>query len=800
MNTGTAFGAPGDPASWAHAKKQGVGTAWCSGSRVWFTLAEGILTEIFSPTSDRPQTREIQLAFANGKDLFLQEKKDFDHSVERRRPAQGYRIRSSCLGKQIQITKEIICHPVLPAVLARVTVAGDQNFLDTLQCYVICSPHLNDGGENNTGFVVERSGHRLLAAEKERHWLVAGASCGMLRLSCGYAGHSDGYTDLSRNFQMTWEFDRAPKGNIVLTGQLDLSQGREFTLCIAFGQTLEGAAANWLQSLSTDFAELSDEFFSQWEHVARGRTDLAPASGDSGRLYDSSYSLLRAIEDKTYRGAFIASPATPWGEARNDRSGKGGYHLVWTRDMVESSLGLLAAGDTDTPLRALINLAARQREDGSFAQNYQVDGAVFRDNMQLDEIAFPIILAARLFREGLLRNFDSRTMVARAAKCLLLHGPVTREERWEEMGGYSPSTLASIIAAMIGAAGVLRGEDNRGANRVDIVEEYADFLRFHLEEWTVAGEEGANPEAPRHFIRINPASPGDVSLPGSPNRAELKLPDRAPGARESWPAREVIDAGFLQLVRYGILAADDPLVKDSVKVVDAKLKVSTPAGPCFLRYSHDGYGQKPDGGPFDKWGMGGGWPLLAGERAHYELAAGGDYRELIAAMETFAAPNDLLPEQVWPYEDRPEAGLWSGRAVGSATPLLWAHAEYIRLLRSCVDGKVFDLIPEAESRYLKNKTGSKVDYWLPMHPIRFVRPGCVLRICTPRAFRLRSSYDAWDTCQESDSSSSVIDVEYVDLDPPSAGHGVEFTFFWRGKGKQEGRNYKVVAGKESEDL
>ena len=710
-------------------------------------------------------------------------------------PARGYRIRSSDRSKRVHLTKEIVCHTTLPAVLARVALSGDENFLKTLQCCVLCSPHLNDAGGSNNGMVIERSGRRLLAAEKEGRWLVAGASLGLVRLSCGYAGKSDGYTDLSQNFGMTWEFDQAPAGNIVLTGQVDLSSASEFTLCIAFGETLESAVANLFQSLSKDFEDLCNQFISQWEDVSPVRKELAAAAKDSGWLYESSYSLLRAIEDKTYRGALIASPATPWGEARNDKTGKGGYHLVWTRDMVESSLGLLAAGDTATPLRALINLAARESDDGSFAQNYQVDGAISHDNMQLDEIAFPILLAARLHRDGLLGNFDPRTMVARAAKCLLLHGPVTKEERWEEMGGYSPSTLASIIAAMIGAAEVLRQ-----AGDVEILQDYADFLVAHLEEWTVTTKGSLDPGVPRYFIRINPAKPGEALPPGSPDRAELKLPDRKPGSPEFWPARNIVDGGFLQLVRYGILAPDDPLIRDSVKVIDANLRVATPRGPCFLRYTHDGYGQKPDGGPFDQWGVGGAWPLLAGERAHYELAAGGDYQELIGAMENFAGPNELFPEQVWPYADKPEAGLLCGHAVGSAVPLLWAHAEYIRLLRSSSDGKVFDLMPEVEKRYLKHKTASRVEYWLAMHPIEHIRGGCRVRICAAQPFRLRWSSDKSTAHREKDSSSSALDVEYVDLQPDEVRGETEFTFFWRGRDQWEGRNYKVIAEREGKDL
>ncbi len=271
----------------------------------------------------------------------------------------------------------------------------------------------------------------------------------------------------------------------------------------------------------------------------------------------------------------------------------------------------------------------------------------------------------------------------------------------------------------------------------------------------------------------------------------MKMPDQPPDSPDSYPARDVIDAGFLQLVRYGIMAPDDPLIIDSLKVVDETLMRCTPAGKCWRRYNHDGYGQRPDGAPFEKWGQGGSWPLLAGERAHYELAARGNYSELIHGLEQFAAPNDLLPEQIWDEPDRLEAGLLNGRPTGSAVPLLWAHAEYIRLLRSAVDGQVFDLIPEVAARYLQQKPESRVEYWLPKHPIHRARRQCTLRVCAPEPFRLRWSNDKWASYRDSDSTGTAIGAEYSDLGPSSIQAGVEFTFFWKQRDQWEGRNYGV---------
>ncbi len=784
-----AIGAPGAPPTWTSANKQGVGAAYSWDSRTWFTIANGILTETYWPRIDTPQLRDLQLLFTDGREVFLEEKRDFDHTVERIASSQGYRVQSSARVHQLCVTKEIIADPARCCLLIRIELAGDEELLSRLGVYVVCAPHLCGGGEGNNASIVENSGQQLLAAEKDGSWLLVGASCGFSRLSCGYVGSSDGYTDLSAHRRMTFEFDCAGPGNVVLTGQVHRSDSRAFTLAMAFGETLDNGVTTLFQSLSAEYQDVRRAFVSQWERAVSGRRPLENASGDDGRLYHSSYTLLLATEDKTYQGAFVASLAIPWGEARGDKDGKGGYHLVWTRDMVEIAMALLAAGDTRTPVRALINLAARQEDDGSFPQNSWVDGRSFRKHTQLDEVAFPIILAGRLRRDRLPGNFDASTMIRRAANFLLHSGPVTGEERWEELSGYSPSTLAAVIAASICAACSFR-EDGDEANAV-FLEQYADYLVAHLEEWTVTTNGSLNPDIHRHFVRLNPAKPGEVAAPGAVNHANVNMPDQPPGSQESYPARDIIDAGFLQLVRYGIMAPDDPLISDSLRVVDEELMRQTAAGKCWHRYNHDGYGQRPDGGPFEKWGQGGAWPMLTGERAHYELAAGGNYRELIHALEQFASPYGLLPEQVWGEPDRPQAGLFSGRPTGSAVPLLWAHSEYIRLLRSCVDGRVFDVIPAVEDRYLNRKTESRIEYWLPKHPIQRARRECTLRICAPERFLLRWSDDHWATSRDSDSSSTAMGAAYCDLAPSSVKAGVEFTFLWRERDQWEGRNYRV---------
>jgi glucoamylase len=273
----------------------------------------------------------------------------------------------------------------------------------------------------------------------------------------------------------------------------------------------------------------------------------------------------------------------------------------------------------------------------------------------------------------------------------------------------------------------------------------------------------------------------------------LGLNSQPPGSPRSFPARDIVDAGFLQLVRYGILDAHDPLVVNSVRVVDEVLKVETPKGPCWRRYNHDGYGQRPDGGPYVNWGRGRAWPLLTGERGHYELAAGRDARPLLSALERFSNGTGLIPEQVWDEKDRPEAGMKCGGPTGSANPLLWAHSEYLRLLRSVHDRKVFDRIPEVAERYGQSRLRTNIEFWQPAHPIGQARKGHTLRICAPASFRLHWSKAGDPEWHDDDSQPAGLGGEYLDIPAEKFEPYIEFTFFWKDRSAWEGRNFKVEA-------
>ena len=795
-----AFGAPGIEPRWTQASKDGVGTAYSTSSLVWFTIWKGAMTEVYHPTIDRPQIRDLQYLISDGKTFVHEEKSHLQTKVAPLwKEGLGYKIVNSDPEGRYAITKEIVADPHLSCILQHTTLTGDPDWLDRLQLYALCAPHLEVGGSGNNGHVVEIAGRYILTAQKGETWLALGATVPFKRLSCGYVGQSDGWTDLADNFQMDWDFDSAIDGNISLMGELDLATTKEFTIGLAFGSSLHNAISTLFQSLNIPFPQQQQTYLEQWQRSHTKIRPLEHISGDDGHLYHHSVSLLLAHEDKTYPGALIASLAIPWGEAKDDRD-RGGYHLVWTRDAISSVTGLIAAGETDTAVRSLIYLATSQQQDGGFAQNFWVNGDPYWTGIQLDEIAFPILLASILKREKVELNFDVYPMIIRAAGYLIRYGPVTQQERWEEVSGFSPSTLASTIAALICAAQFAR--DRQDEFTAEFIEAYADFLEAHIEAWTVTTEGTLVTGINRHYIRATPTKINEPQPNENPNFGDIFISSQPPGTQTEFPAKEIVDAGFLQLVRYGIRSANDPIIKDSIKVIDVTIKVDTPVGACWHRYNHDGYGQQADGSPYTDYGQGRAWPLLTGERAHYELAAGGDVKQLLAAMEGFASDTCLLPEQVWDSADIPEQHLYLGKPTGSAMPLMWAHSEYIKLLRSIDDNCVFDYIPAVAERYLGDRSNCKsLEIWKFNRQVRKIKTGQTLRIHGLAPYQLHWSADNWHTVNHTPATPTQLGISFVDIPIGEHQQGalakplpwrIDFTFFWVESNTWEQHNYTVL--------
>ena len=785
-----ATGAPGIEPRWTHSAKDIIGTAYSTSSHIWFTVSRGVLSEIYFPTLDHPQVRDLQFLVTDGESFFHDTHRNLDTSIEYLgNSGLGVRITNSDREGRYKIIAEVIADPHQACVLLDTHLEGDPDFLRKLHVYVLIAPHLEVGGWGNNGNVAVMAGHEFLTAHKGHTWLALAATAPFVKRSCGYVGSTDGWQDLSHDFKLDNDFRAALDGNIALTGEIDLSRGYHFTVGLAFGNTLHRAVTSLFQSISLPFVEHRTRFLEQWERAVRRLHPLEHVTGDGGMLYRRSRELIMAHEDKSYPGALIASLSIPWGEVKGDED-LGGYHLVWTRDMVNSATGLLAAGDTSTPLRALIYLACSQHDDGGFAQNFWVDGDPYWSGIQLDEVAFPIMLAWRLHLAGALADFDPYPMVRRAARYLIGHGPATPQERWEENSGYSPSTLASNIAGLICAANFahIRGDEASA----HYLTEYADFLETFLESWTVTTAGTLVSGIRRHYIRITPEDPSNPVPHEDPDHSILGIRNCAPGAQSDFPAREIVDGGFLELVRYGIRKGGDPLIEDSLRVIDAVLKTDFPAGPCWKRYNHDGYGQRDDGGAFVGWGVGRPWPLLTGERGHYELAAGRDPAPYLRAMENFATATKMLPEQVWDAGDNRQAHLYFGKPTGAAMPLMWAHAEYIKLLRSTADGAVFDLIPEVADRYRNGRGRKDLNVWKRNRMVPAMTAGTVLRIQGPRSFMLHWSNDEWKTPIDTTSQTTAIGFHFVDIPTASGDRApLRFTFKWLDDNSWEGRDYAV---------
>jgi glucoamylase len=260
-------------------------------------------------------------------------------------------------------------------------------------------------------------------------------------------------------------------------------------------------------------------------------------------------------------------------------------------------------------------------------------------------------------------------------------------------------------------------------------------------------------------------------------------------------ASHLISPDALALVRFGVRAADDSRICDTAKVIDALLKVETPSGLTWHHYNDDGYGEHEDATPFDGTGIGRGWPLLTGERAHYELAAGhvDGAKRLLVAMESFANEGGLISEQVWDSPDIPEHELHTGRPSGSAMPLVWAHAEYLKLRRSLHDGHLFDLPPQTVQRYLTEKTVSPRMVWRFNHKLRSMPAGKLLRIETLAPAVIRWSADDWNTIHDVTAHDSGMGIHIADL-PTKAipeGNHIKFTFHWPEADRWEGKDFIV---------
>ncbi len=778
-------GQPGIAPTWTSSAKDLVGGT-LGPARLWFTIGYGIINEVYYPRVDIPQIRDLGFIVADGKGFWVEVKR-----------IGNYRLKLAGAGvpaadivhehPRFRLRLRVTPDPDRDVLLVEATLEGDA----ALRPYVLLAPHIGATGYDNHAYIDRPRGRRILWAEQGPFGLALAAVDADQRdafgpASAGYVGVSDGWQDFSRNGALTWQYQHAGPGNVALVAALP----RYATLALGFASTKEAAATLAVSSLMLPFESVLQRQLTDWEEWYADANAKTPIRWEvPEHLRDKfrvSAMILRSHRDKTYPGAMVASLSIPWGSTGNQL---GGYHLVWPRDLVECAGALLALGAEDEARNTLRYLIATQDEDGHWDQNQWLGGAAYWHGLQLDEAAMPVLLAATLAERDALDGMQVTDMIERALGYLVSNGPSSQQDRWEENDGINCFTLAVCIAALIAGAPFLPLRARR------LVLAVADFWNANIERWLVAN---TGPLVERfgvsgYYVRTAPAR----ILQDPTALADPFLVRNRPG--DSPPALEQVGTDFLQLVRCGLRDADDPIVLDSLKVADGLLKVETPSGPTWHRYVDDGYGEHHDGSAYDGTGHGRGWPLLTGERGHYEVAAGNDALPLLDAMAAMMSSGGMLPEQVWDTAPIPERYLFPGRPSGSAMPLAWAHAEFIKLVISQHRQRPIDRPTAAWQRYRGQRLRAKRAFWFPNAPIAYLPAGSRLVVALPRPAEIRWSSDGAQHTADTPTLDAGLATHTADLhvERLAPGQRVDFTWRWRDTGEWIGQNFAALAVAET---
>jgi glucoamylase len=722
---GNSLARKGANADWLPANKTGFGTSHTTASNVWFTLQNSRLSEVYYPRIDTPSVRNLDFIVTDGKS-FATRAQDASTSLTRlvnpshpgdhdepgldtRTDSPGsltYQIVNLDREGRWRLTTTFVTDPARPTLLIDIEFTSLNG--KPYQLYAVYQPQLNNpwvaAPLDESG---ETKGKALVAFDKNLQVVSAlMAAPDFTETANGYLGTTDGATDLTQHYQLTTHDDSAPNGTVVQTGRLTLTSATQhLTLALGFASTESEALDRAKNSLAAGFNCVAQEYADGWDKYLRSLCPAPPtlSSRQERQVYAVSAMVLAASEDKTYRGAFIASPSSPWAFGTGLINPSGPYHGVWSRDLYEIATALIADGDLDGAGRALdYMLNFQENADGSFPQNTMVDGTPIFHSVQLDEVSDPILLAYQLGRK------DAGTWsqhIKPGADFLLKFAPLaehpapyTLQERWEEQSGYSPACIASEVAALVCAADIARANGDTDSAKHYLAT--ADSWRSQIEKWTVTSR-GPYSSSPCYLRLTKDGQPDSGTT--------YNLGNGGPGAIDQ---RKVVDPSFLELVRLGIKPANDQAISNSIKVVDAQLSVTTPTGKFWHRYTNDGYGETASGAPWTLTPPNSGathgrlWPIFAGERGEYEIAA----RNLSAAqanllaMASTANEGDLLPEQVW--DNQPptgQPGFVADTGTTSATPLAWTHAQFIRLAFDLAAGCLLEQPSVVAERYLPRK-------------------------------------------------------------------------------------------------
>jgi glucoamylase len=729
-------GAPGAQSFFDQARKDCVGTARNSTSRVWFTVADGVLSDTYWPNVDATNVHTLQYVVTDGATFTDVQTRDMTYRVVPDPSGMSCTIVASNAAHHYSITTTYIADPARDAVLMRTRFRGpsaDQVYvrLDPLAGGTGGGGSQNGGGNSASlvGDVPVDANTNTVTQATNRDYAVATfealqAKHGFGTESVGYADTaSDGLTMLDASHALSSSYDSAPNGHVTLTAQLRLRHGRSTDLALGFGQTQAAAITTAGASANQRFSRAWRNYEAQW---SRYDSRLRRPSRSLGRTADQAYyasvNVVKASEDKQFPGAIAAGLDSPWGQsvpAGNLTNGQptyfGSYREVFARDLYEAFTGLLVAGDVRTAQDATLFLFDRQQQsDGSMPRNSLENGKPAPDTggLQLDETSYPILMD---WQSGLARDGSLyQNHVIPAADFLLAHGPSDGVERWEEQSGFSPSTISAEIAGLTAAANI--ATVNHDPAHARLYQATADDFARNIKAWTVTT---TGPYAPRYFIRVSKTGDPNAAISYSLNNGSITADQRS-----------IVDAGFLELVRLGILPARDPDIRASLGVIDKTIEVQTDSGPGFYRYgtstpgSEDGYGDcfepdptscSPTGAPWAPTGNGSGhlWPVLSDERAEYDLNAGlgSSARSLLGDMLNMTSGQGLEPEQVWedpdvapsPFGTDPTTasiGFTNGKPVGSASPLTWAQATVARLTIDLGAGRSVETPDIVSDRYV----------------------------------------------------------------------------------------------------
>lgn len=782
-------GAPGarqsqDNATWTYAGKTGIGTSYerylnrqyqdngPTGriAKVWFSIAQGIITETAYGRIDEAQIKDLQF-LVTGNGFFDEEKKATDHTIDylysdaQGRPKSlAYRIVNTAKNGKYAIEKSVFTDPDRQTLFVRVKFTAKENGVTP---YILINPHIGNSGRYDVAYVgrdAQGKGY-LNARQHQDKFLSLRSTADFATMSAGFEGTSDGWADLNDNGVMDWDYDWADDGggNVVMMaklGALDANQSKTFDIAIGYGATHDAAMSEADGSLQEGYEALLKKYNGEgaaigWEDYLASLADLSAmtaATADGGKLLFASAMVLKAMEDKQNPGALIASLSVPWGETVSANEFATGYRAVWPRDFYQCAMALLALGDRETPRVAFeylpqvqvrspsmtrAGLKIESGRPGWFLQKTRVDGSLEWVHLQMDQTAMPIMLGWKLWKNGVLSDSEIAgkywSMLKPAAEFLANGGqirltfqdgttndyavtpPWTRMERWEEQEGYSPSTEAAIITGLLAAADIARRANDPGA--AAWYEQKADQFKNNLANslFTTSGAFNGGQNNGRYYLRITRNE--------NPNDGE---PIDGSNGRPALSEKQVLDAGFLELVRYGVLPANDPQIVDSLDELDdmslpenLRVKYRFAFGgrsdyPGWRRYGNDGYGERTDNGGNYEGGntaqRGRVWPIFTGERGHFELervkaanrgqitAQQIDALKAVYAggMEQFANEGLMLPEQVFDgVGDNSTHHFAVGEGTNSATPLAWSHAEYIKLVKSLADRNIWDSYPIA---------------------------------------------------------------------------------------------------------